>query len=81
MKNLTDRALNFAEVRGATYADVRIVERRTQNISVDGELCWLTGHGDLPARPSTRRPNSTGSPPWRCRSPGPALASRPTTSS
>ena len=34
MKSLTNRALNLAEVQGASYADVRIVERRTQNISV-----------------------------------------------
>ena len=34
MKTLADRALDLAQVRGASYADVRIVERRTQNISV-----------------------------------------------
>ncbi len=34
MKTLTDRALNLAQVRGATYADMRIVQRRTQNIAV-----------------------------------------------
>lgn len=34
MKTLTDRALNLAQVRGATYADIRIVQRRTQDISV-----------------------------------------------
>lgn len=34
MKTLTDRALNLAQVRGATYADIRIVQRRTQNITV-----------------------------------------------
>lgn len=34
MKTLTDRALNLAQVQGATYADIRIVHRRTQNITV-----------------------------------------------
>ncbi len=34
MKALTDRALNLAQVQGATYGDIRIVQRRTQNISV-----------------------------------------------
>jgi TldD protein len=31
---MTDRALNTAQVQGATYADVRIVRRQTQNITV-----------------------------------------------
>ncbi len=34
MKTLTDRALNLAQVQGAGYADIRVVRRRTQNISV-----------------------------------------------
>ncbi len=34
MKTLTDRALNLAQVQGATYADMRVVRRRTQNITV-----------------------------------------------
>jgi TldD protein len=34
LKELTARALNLAQVRGASYADVRIVNRRTQNINV-----------------------------------------------
>jgi TldD protein len=34
LKTLTDRALNLAEVQGATYADIRIVLRKTQNITV-----------------------------------------------
>ncbi|MEJ2211021.1 MAG: TldD/PmbA family protein [Anaerolineae bacterium] len=33
MKDLTDRALNLAETQGASYADVRVVQRRTQNIT------------------------------------------------
>ena len=34
MKELTDRALNTAQIQGATYADVRIVRRQTQSIAV-----------------------------------------------
>jgi TldD protein len=34
LKDLTDRALNLAEVQGASYADIRLVRRRTQNIIV-----------------------------------------------
>jgi TldD protein len=34
LKTLTDRALNLAEVQGASYADIRVVHRHTQNISV-----------------------------------------------
>jgi len=34
LKTLTDRALNLAQVRGATYADIRIVRRRTQDLTV-----------------------------------------------
>ncbi len=34
MKELTDRALNLAQVQGASYADMRIVSRQTQNITV-----------------------------------------------
>ncbi|HDQ72128.1 MAG TPA: TldD/PmbA family protein [Chloroflexi bacterium] len=34
MRELTDRALNLAQVKGATYADVRIVNREVQDISV-----------------------------------------------
>jgi TldD protein len=34
LKNLTDRALDLAEVQGASYADIRLVRRRTQNIIV-----------------------------------------------
>jgi TldD protein len=34
MKELTDRALNLAQVQGATYADMRIVRRETQTIAV-----------------------------------------------
>ncbi len=34
MKDLTDRGLNQAEVRGAAYADIRIVQRKNQHIAV-----------------------------------------------
>ena len=34
MKDLTGRALNIAQQRGASYADVRVVERVTQHIIV-----------------------------------------------
>jgi TldD protein len=34
LKALTHRALNLAQVQGASYADMRIVRRRTQNINV-----------------------------------------------
>jgi TldD protein len=34
LKELTARALNLAQVQGASYADVRVVNRRTQNINV-----------------------------------------------
>ena len=34
MRELTDRALNLAQVQGATYADMRIVNRETQEITV-----------------------------------------------
>ncbi len=34
MRELTDRALNLAQVQGATYADMRIVRRENQTITV-----------------------------------------------
>jgi TldD protein len=34
MKDLTDRALNLAQMKGASYADIRIVYRNRQDISV-----------------------------------------------
>lgn len=34
MKDITSRALNMAQIRGATYADIRIVDRLTQRIAV-----------------------------------------------
>jgi len=34
LRTLTDRALNLAQVQGASYADIRIVRRLTQHIAV-----------------------------------------------
>jgi len=34
MKELTDRALNLAQTKGASYADIRVVSRERQDISV-----------------------------------------------
>ena len=34
MRELTDRALNLAEVQGASYADIRIVRWESQGITV-----------------------------------------------
>ena len=34
MRHLTDLALNTAQVRGATYADIRIVNKLVQSIDV-----------------------------------------------
>jgi len=43
LKELTDLALESAQVRGATYADVRIVRRRTQQVAVrNGAVSNLT---------------------------------------
>ncbi len=43
MRDLTDRALNLAQVQGATYADIRIVHRATQDITVkDGVVQELS---------------------------------------
>jgi TldD protein len=38
LKELTDRALNLAQVQGASYADIRIVRRRTQQINVKNRV-------------------------------------------
>ena len=34
MKELTDRALNLAQTKGASYADIRVVSRERQDVSV-----------------------------------------------
>ncbi len=49
MREWTERALNLAEVKGATYADIRIVRRETQDITVKNgivqRLALDTTHG------------------------------------
>ncbi|MEK7217251.1 MAG: TldD/PmbA family protein, partial [Chloroflexota bacterium] len=45
MKEYCERALNVAQLKGATYADVRIVGREVQGISVkNGQVQSLTHH-------------------------------------
>ncbi len=45
MKELTDRALNLAKVKGATYADMRIVRRTSRAITVkNGEVASLESY-------------------------------------
>ena len=47
MKELAERALNAAQVAGASYADVRVVRRETQRIAVkDGQVGELTQDED-----------------------------------
>jgi TldD protein len=46
LKTFTDRALNLAQVQGATYADIRLVHRKTQNITVkNGVVEGLADNG------------------------------------
>ena len=40
MKELTDRALNLAQVQGATYADMRIVRHENQTAGDAKEGQW-----------------------------------------
>ena len=48
MKELTDLALDTARSRGATYADVRVVHRRTQQVTVrNGAVTGLTDNETL----------------------------------
>ncbi len=44
MKELTDRALETARVRGATYADIRIVRREEQRITVKNGVVAAISH-------------------------------------
>jgi TldD protein len=46
LKELTDRALNLAQVQGASYADMRIVRRQTQNISVKNGVVEGLSHSE-----------------------------------
>jgi predicted Zn-dependent protease len=41
MRDLIDRALNLAQVRGAEYADVRVVGRESQAIGVRNGLLGI----------------------------------------
>ncbi len=43
MRDLTDRALNLAKTRGASYADMRIVRRETQAITVKNGVVQTMG--------------------------------------
>jgi TldD protein len=48
MRDLIHRSLNLAQVRGASYADVRVVERQTQSIGVkNGIVESLADDGTL----------------------------------
>jgi TldD protein len=38
MRDLTDRALNLAQVKGASYADIRVVRRERQTITVKNSV-------------------------------------------
>ncbi len=44
MKDVTDRALGTARVRGATYADIRIVHREEQRITVKNGVVIAIAH-------------------------------------
>lgn len=45
MRELTDRALNLAKVKGASYADMRIVRRTSRSITVkNGEVASLESY-------------------------------------
>jgi len=47
LKELVDRALNLAQVKGATYADIRVVRRENQSVSVrNGEVARLVQDED-----------------------------------
>lgn len=45
MKELLERALNMAQLRGASYADVRIVRREEESIAVKNGIVEALGHG------------------------------------
>ncbi len=46
MRDYTNRALNQAQAKGATYADIRIVRRETQNIEVKNGIVQTLSLGD-----------------------------------
>jgi TldD protein len=45
MREYTDRALNLAQAKGATYADIRIVRRETQSIEVKNGIVQTLSNG------------------------------------
>ena len=45
MKELIDRALNVAQLKGASYADVRLVRNENESITVKNGIVEALGHG------------------------------------
>ncbi len=45
MKELIERALNAAQLKGATYADARLVQREDESIAVKNGIVEALGHG------------------------------------
>lgn len=45
MREIIERALNVAQLRGATYADARVVRREDESISVKNGIVEALGHG------------------------------------
>ncbi|MDD5646707.1 MAG: DNA gyrase modulator, partial [Candidatus Bipolaricaulis sp.] len=46
MRDYTHRALNQAQAKGATYADIRIVRRETQTLEVKNGVVQTLSLGD-----------------------------------
>jgi TldD protein len=46
MKELIERALNVAQLKGASYADVRVVNREDESIAVKNGIVEALGHGE-----------------------------------
>ena len=46
MKELIERALNVAQLKGASYADVRLVHHEDESISVKNGIVEALGHGE-----------------------------------
>ena len=40
MKNLIYKALNLAQLKGAEYADIRIVSKKRESIDVKSRVLW-----------------------------------------
>jgi TldD protein len=45
LREIIERALNVAQLRGATYADARVVRREDESISVKNGIVEALGHG------------------------------------